>query len=811
MLGYARGELVGMPTRAGYPSDADYEAFGAVANAALLLGRVFRSQVEYVRKDGGRVWLDVSGTMLDVAEGTSLWCFVDITVQKLADASLARLLADQEAILNSEVVGFSIVRGRIVSWTNEVAAKMLGYNSSELIDGTTRVFYDDDETFQAFGREALGEIAAGRVFHGQRQWRRKDGSLGWFDISGARLPSDSKSSIWAFVDVSARRDAEEKVRQAELLLRSAIETIGEAFVIYDPADKLVFCNDEYRAVYSTSAPVIEAGRSFEEIIRYGVERGQYSAAVGREEEWVAERLALRRQGNQELIQKLDDGRWLKIRERRTVNGYMVGFRVDVTDLYQAKEAAEAANIAKSRFLAMMSHEIRTPLNGILGMAQMLLMPQLKDAERHDYARTVLTSGQTLLTLLNDVLDLSKVEAGRFDLESIALDPAQIMRETHVLFSETARQKGLNLESEWTGPPAQRYLGDSNRLRQMISNLVGNAIKFTPRGEIRIDAYEVERDESGAVLEFVVADTGIGISADEGRRLFLPFSQADSSTTRKYGGTGLGLSIVRSLARLMGGDVGFDSEPGRGSRFWFRIRLGFVAPGGDSRAVERRETSWTPVVPPQLAGRVLVVEDTPTGRRVIEAMLSSLGLSVTLVEDGQQAVDAVVGGEAADLILMDLHMPVMDGYEASAHIRQWEAENARAPRPILAVTADVREENRRRCLAAGMDELLTKPIAIDALAATLARYLRPGVGVAVSAETKKQVDPRRIEALVAELDVLLVDGRFDAIDQFRTLQEALAGTEAADELAALARQVSEVRFESALNELRRIAAAHGWRR
>ena len=335
------------------------------------------------------------------------------------------------------------------------------------------------------------------------------------------------------------------------------------------------------------------------------------------------------------------------------------------ELEEARQAADAASRAKSEFLSSMSHELRTPMNGVLGIAQLLVKPQLQDDKRIQYAQTILNAGHTLLSLLNDILDLSKVEAGKLKLESIAFAVDTLVGDIRSLFVETASAKGLQLESIWQGPAGPCYLGDPYRLRQMLSNLVGNAIKFTAHGFVRISVNEIERDTQHAVLLFSVSDSGIGITPEQQTRLFQAFSQADSSTTRQFGGTGLGLSIVLQLAKLMEGEVGIDSQPGQGSRFWFRVHVLLQT---EAQALLQTTTAAVPVS--DLTGTVLIAEDNPMNRTVIMAMLGEMGcsgLTVTVVDDGQQALDFITHGGAPDLVLMDVQMPIMGGLEATEKI------------------------------------------------------------------------------------------------------------------------------------------------
>ena len=393
----------------------------------------------------------------------------------------------------------------------------------------------------------------------------------------------------------------------------------------------------------------------------------------------------------------------------------------IEELERSRDAAQAASLAKNRFLATMSHELRTPMNGVLGMAQVLLTPGISGAERDECARTILSSGSVLLAQLNDVLDLSRIEAGKFHLASSGFRPAEVAREIVAVFDGQARQKGVSLRQEWQGAADAMYESDPVRVRQMLMNLVNNAVKFTRQGEVEVVARELAEGGS-RWLEFSVRDTGIGISAAGQARLFEPFSQIDSSDTRAFGGSGLGLSIVRQLAQLLGGSAGLESEMGRGSRFWFRIPAVPARPSLPVAPV--REDA--PPVPSAAAGplHALIAEDLPVNRKVLEKMLERLGCTSESVEDGEAAVERATGEPGRFAILfMDCQMPRMDGYEATARIRAWEREGGHSRLPIVAVSAAAYQDDIARCLEAGMDDFLAKPLAIDSLGAALAKWSR----------------------------------------------------------------------------------------
>ncbi len=387
------------------------------------------------------------------------------------------------------------------------------------------------------------------------------------------------------------------------------------------------------------------------------------------------------------------------------------------ELHKAKEAAEAASKTKSEFLANMSHEIRTPMNGILGTLQLLQGSDMSDSQK-EYVNIAYNSGESLLSLLNDILDFSKIEAGKLELEYIPFDLRELVKELSVLLKQKADEREVALYTKVDETLPQVIRGDSVRIRQILANLMTNAIKFTEKGDVTIRVSVIDQDEKTARLRFEVIDTGIGIAEEAQRKLFNSFTQADGSTTRKYGGTGLGLAIVRQLVTMMRGRLGVESEKGKGSTFWAEIAFEIVNESLDKAAAKEEKAEVI-----DLQGKALLVEDNPVNQVVARKMLEKVGLSYEVVNNGEEAVKRLTQDHDFDLVLMDCQMPIMDGYEATRKLREYEEDKPFGRLPVIAMTANAMEGDRDKCLDAGMDDYVAKPVKQDALRETLAKYLQ----------------------------------------------------------------------------------------
>ena len=560
----------------------------------------------------------------------------------------------------------------------------------------------------------------------------------------------------------------------QMRIWAAIEAIPDGFVLFDREDRLLTCNQRYRDIYAVSAPAMKPGTTFEEILRYGLTRGQHLDAIGREEEWLSERIAQHRRAEGVSEQQLNDGRWIRSQDHATPDGGRVGLRIDITAqkesqvaLLAAREAAETANRAKSAFLANMSHEIRTPMNGVVGMAELLCDTSLSPEQRL-FAETIKSSGEALLVIINDILDYSKIEAERLTLYPEPFDLERTIHEVAMLLQPRARAKGIDLMIDFDMFLPTRFVGDPGRLRQVLTNLVGNAVKFTEAGHVLIRVVGLETEPGKQQLHVTVEDTGIGIAPEHLDHIFGEFNQVESESNRKFEGTGLGLAITRRLIERMEGAVWVDSEPGKGSCFGFRVSLPVA------------EDAIAPHQPIDLR-RVLVVDDLFINRTILERQLQPCGVEVTLCRSGIEALEELVRDAGYDAILTDHAMPEMDGLALAARVR---AMGLTMPIVLLSSNpAQAREGAGAECLSA----IIQKPI----LRADLYRKLQeiggprepaavaPPAPVVLRNMRVLTAEDNRTNQLVfqkmvrdVEIDLVFANNGREAVEKFQTFRPDL---------------------------------------
>jgi two-component system, sensor histidine kinase and response regulator len=651
---------------------------------------------------------------------------------------------------------------------------MTGYAPSEFVNGEVSLKTLVPVRDWARLRDLLHDAARhGRPYQYEAQIVRADGSRGWVMGMGQPVRDEAGRLVFdgLFLDHTQAKQASEDLRRTREMLDRAINSMDAGFALFDAQDRLQTCNLRFQEMYAVAgADKLHSGTPLADIFlalfRSGVKLSGRSLG---EAAWVEQCLQAWNASEGAYEWRVGE-RWIRLSNTTTSDGMKVALHTDITaiknlnlELTQAREAAEGASRAKSEFLANMSHELRTPLNGVIGMTGLVLATRLTDEQR-DHLQLAKDSADSLLVVVNDILDLSKMEAGKLQIEKLGFALRPMLNACCAPLALRARDKGVALDIRIASDVPMAVESDPVRLRQLITNLVGNAVKFTETGSVTV---QVERSTDQTMadgLQFSVIDTGIGIAHDKLAGVFEAFTQADSSTTRRFGGTGLGLAICTRLVKLMGGTLGVSSEVDVGSTFYFTLpapavvltealdstpapepdtagrtraptpvldATSFVASSAVAAAPSAASAPSAPMalhpVAPRAANtlHVLLVEDHPINQKLAMVLLKRMGHTVSLAVNGKEAVEQSAR-ERFDLILMDMQMPVMNGLDATIAIREREADRPEGSRPehvpIVAMTANAMTGDRERCLQVGMDGYVSKPINPEVLAAEMARVL-----------------------------------------------------------------------------------------
>ena len=748
-----------------HPEDrADYIALrGTMGPENQAATAIYR----FRHKDGRYIWVENRLRYVPGDPPHMLSILRDISQRKQAEQAL-RESEERFRFLVESVHDYGIymldAAGRVKSW-NSGAERIKGYHADEILGQDFSIFYTEADRAAAVPARNLGITLHTGTYIGEG-WRvRKDGTRFWAGVvlSAVRNPAGELLGFSKIAHDLTERTIEEEQRQL------IIEAAPNGMLIINEEGIIKLANSTIERMFGYGRGEL-AGRP----IGLLVPEGQLASNEVLRKVFAADKTA-----SSQIISQLDltgrraDGSEIPIEAElspvQTPRGrIIIATVIDVTArraaekaLQDAKDAAEEANQAKSRFLASMSHEIRTPMNGIIGFADLLLDGPLTPEQR-EQATLLKQSGRSLLAIINDILDLSKIEAGKLEVERIAMRPAEVAEAALAIVKVDAAGKNLELRIDQAAGLPAWIEGDPTRLRQILLNLLSNAVKFTAEGSITLSVSRVTADGAER-LRFAVADTGMGIPRERQHLLFQNFSQVDRSINRRYGGTGLGLVICKRLAEAMGGSIGVESEPGRGSTFWFTIPLAETAPAAATTHAAPTGT--------KRAARVLIVDDVKVNQLIVDAFLKAAGHKTTVVDNGAEAVEAVQAQDY-DLVLMDMEMPVMDGIAATQTIRRL-GDRVRDI-PIVALTANAMAEEIARARQAGMNDHLAKPVDRDVLLAMVAKW--SGEAAALKSGTAPRATVRVVDdEVLAGLERLLGKSTLtQLVSSFRQVLEKSLG-------------------------------------